>query len=210
MAYNCPHCQEAIPDAVSKGEMLKKIAKHNTAADALEKQIDALQKEVRTSERKHKAALQTLREELTSGREREVALARMGFDDEGTAVAELLHSRLPEENRPPLTDWLQGMKDDPSTAHNLLKPYFGESNGNSSTPAAEETTPSTPSTPPATLPGSNGTPPPSSPPQWTPEAIRGLSNEEFLSNVGQLSNVLGTDLAALFGLQVQGMNHVRE
>jgi hypothetical protein len=198
MAYNCPHCQEAIPDAVSKGEMLKKIAKHNTAADALEKQIDALQKEVRTSERKHKAALQDLREELTNGREREVALARMGFDEEGTAVAELLHSRLPEENRPPLTDWLQGMKEDPSTAHNLLKPYFGD-NSNSTTPG-KEAAPSTPSKPPAVLPPSNGTPPPSSPPQWTPEAIRNLSAEEFAANIGNLSATAGIDLAGWLGM----------
>ena len=57
MAYNCPHCQTAIPDAVSKGELTGKINKHNAASDALEKQIEALQRQSSSSTRAHKAAL---------------------------------------------------------------------------------------------------------------------------------------------------------
>ena len=92
MAYNCPHCQTAIPDAVSKGELQKKIDRHNTASDALEKQIEALTKQSRGADRSHKAALQALREERATSRRRPagaggLAAGSADRSNDGTPVA---------------------------------------------------------------------------------------------------------------------------
>ena len=203
MAYNCPHCQKGIEDAVSKSEMLSKLKKRDGAIEAIEKQHEDTQKELRGAQRAHKAALQDLREELTNGHASALSMARMGFDEEGTAVAELLHGRLPEEGRPALTDWLQGQKDDPSTAHALLKTYFGDT-ATAQTEAAE--TKLAKKTPTATLPAPTGKAPTGTPPQWTPEGVRNWSPEEFAANAGALSQALGFDIMKAFGLSTPENN----
>ena len=190
MAYNCPHCQTAIPDAVSKGELQKKIDRHNTASEALERQIETLTKQGRSAERNHKAALQALREELTNGHASALAMARLGLDDDAAAVAELLHGRLPAENRPALVDWLQGQQSDPETAHPLLRTYFGS-------PAAPvEAAPA-----PAGLPAPTGRRVEGVAPSWTPAQVAGMSDAEFMANAAALSGSVGFDILGAFGLK---------
>ena len=199
MAYNCPHCKEAIADAVSKGEIQRKIEKHNTLTSALEKQITDLESSARKNDRTHKAALQELRESLSNGHASALAMARLGLDDDAAAVAELLHGRLPAEDRPELTAWLQAQKEAPDTAHPLLRAYFGDA---APVEAASTETPSTPSTP--SLPSPAGVSPLGTPPAWTPEQIRGMSSAEFAANAGALSDLVGFDVASSFGLVKAG------
>jgi hypothetical protein len=200
MAYNCPHCKEAIPDAISKGELTSKIEKHNTLTGALEKRIEEMEKAARSADRTHNAALQALREELTNSHTAALQMARLGLDEDAAAVAELLHGRLPAEGRPALTDWLQAQRDDPATAHPLLRSYFGDKPAATATPAAEPPKTAPPAG--AALPAPTGRQVNGTPPQYTPEMINNMSDAEFMANIGTLSNVAGFDVAAALGLSV--------
>lgn len=197
MAYNCPHCQTAIPDAVSKGELQKKIDRHNTASDALEKQIEALTKQSRGAERSHKAALQALREELTSGHASALAMARIGLDDDAAAVAELLHGRLPADDRPALVDWLQGQREDPTTAHPLLRTYFDAP----AAPVEGAPAATVEAAPAAGLPSPTGRRVEGVAPTWTAAQVAGMSDQEFLTNAAALSSAVGYDILGSFGLK---------
>lgn len=80
------------------------------------------------------AAMDTMRTELEAARARlaalsvdagiETALAERGFDADGRAIARMLHGRLPEEGRPGLAEWVDGMKADPASRPRPLLAYF--------------------------------------------------------------------------------------
>lgn len=54
----------------------------------------------------------------------DTALAERGFDDDGRAMVRFLHGRLPEEGRPGLAEWVDGMKADPASRPRPLLAYF--------------------------------------------------------------------------------------
>ena len=202
MAYNCPHCKESITDAISKGELTNKVAKHNTLTSALEKQISEMESTARKADRSHKAALQQLREEMSTGHTSALAMARLGLDEDAAAVAELLHNRLPAEDRPGLVDWLESQKSEPDTSHPLLKSYFSKERGPAET--ATESTQEVSSngqqaSRTSTLPAPSGRPPAGSV-QWTPEQINNMTDSEFLANIGALSQAAGFDVAGTLGI----------
>lgn len=51
-------------------------------------------------------------------------LASMGLDGEARDLMRWAYGRLPEENRPALTEWADGIKADPTTAPKALSVYF--------------------------------------------------------------------------------------
>lgn len=55
----------------------------------------------------------------------EKAVYAIGITDpQAIKVAQLFYSDLPAENRPPLADWLRGLRDKPGEAPKALQPYF--------------------------------------------------------------------------------------
>lgn len=50
-------------------------------------------------------------------------------DPELVEAAEWAHSRLPEKDRPPIGEWLSGLREDPSKAPLVLRPHLGEGTG---------------------------------------------------------------------------------
>jgi hypothetical protein len=107
MAYDCPHCQKAIPDAIPKERFDEIYNERKT----LKTQLDEVQKNGKSADALA-LALQA--------REKELADTRLGYsldltmrdakiEDEATRtsirdVMEWQYSRLPEADRPPLQD----------------------------------------------------------------------------------------------------------
>jgi hypothetical protein len=78
--------------------------------------------------------------------EAQLGLARAGImDEDGAEVAMLLHSKLPEDKRPPIGDWVKSLRDAPDTIPKPLAGYL-------SPPAA----PAQPAAPAARPPSSAG------------------------------------------------------
>lgn len=98
-----------------------------------------------------------------------LAMADAGLTDPlGREVAQLVYRKQPEEGRPPLVDWLKGLRAEGADVPAPLRPYLTPS-----TPAAATVTTSTPpatqATPAPT--GTNGKPPPAAG-NVTAQAIR--------------------------------------
>jgi hypothetical protein len=70
------------------------------------------------------AELPALRAEL-GRRDALLGLARGGIlDDEGAEVALWIHSRIPEAERKPISEWVAGFRDKPESVPKPLAPYF--------------------------------------------------------------------------------------
>lgn len=93
----------------------------------------------------------------------EKAAIRVGLDDEGLRTARLLHRELPD-NRPPLPEWLDGMKSGQVPPPRAMSPWFAPP---APPPGAPPAAPPAPGVPPA-APPAPGAPPASAPPPAAP------------------------------------------
>ncbi len=127
MAYDCPHCQKAIPDAIPKERFDEIYNERKT----LKTQLDEVQKNGKSADALA-LALQA--------REKELADTRLGYsldltmrdahiEDEATRtsirdVMEWQYSRMPEADRPPLADvaktWLTNPGEAPLPVRSLI------------------------------------------------------------------------------------------
>jgi len=139
---------------------LQSHAESATAAEAMRAELDATRAKL--------AALA-----VDAGLD--TALAERGFDGDGRAMVRFLHGRLPEESRPAIAEWVDGMKEDPSTRPRPLLAYFDAPAPPA--PPSEVGTPVSPASPPLPRSGvhSSGEAPAA---DVTADAIR-LARERF-------------------------------
>lgn len=95
-------------------ERLAAAEERASTADTLAKQLE---------EANAKAA----RVEQQFGTYKSVSGALGTHDSDAIDAAVWQYNRLPEEGRPELGDWLGGMREDPSKAPAILRPFFGTS-----------------------------------------------------------------------------------
>lgn len=117
-----------VPSARLREETSAKRAAMARAAE-LEAELAVLGKRASTADTLAKQ-LEEERAKYTSAAsswEAERAVYQLGITDpEAIEVARHLHGRLPEQNRPPLADWLKAAKEDPGKAPKALVPYLAQ------------------------------------------------------------------------------------
>lgn len=165
---------EATPDTVPYARFQEVVAERDKLLGeqrTLARQMKELEERAATSTtlakqlEEEKAARQRDAAKFTA----ELALSEHGIaDPDGREVAMLLHSRLPEKDRPPIADWLKTFKEKPDAAPRPLRPYLSDP---AAPPAAGGG--KAPPTKPAAGGKQPDAPPPASSP-ITPEAIREL------------------------------------
>lgn len=102
--------REAIKRAEAAEARLAELQPKLAERDALEKQIEQLKVDYSAKE----ARWQTKFDAVS-----------IGFDSEALEIAELLHSKMPAENRPALLDTLKAWKAEPSKAPRAMQMYIG-------------------------------------------------------------------------------------
>lgn len=180
MPYNCPHCSVEIEDVVPKSRLDGKTAEHQRQVEALNKRIEAAQKEGEAYGKRvvdlegevqktsgTAARIVELERQIES-RERLDALRGAGVTDEAVAASIQdvygweMGKRTAEDARPTFSDWLAN--EEGARAHPLLRPHFtAPAAGNvAAPPGAPAGAPPAPAAP-AGLPSGNagaGDPPP--------------------------------------------------
>lgn len=102
--------REAMARVTELESLLSESEKKAATADTLAKQLE-----------EHKLANKATKAEW----ETERAVWQVGLTDpEGIDIARHLHSRLPEDKRPPMAEWLKSLKDDPTKAPKALAAYL--------------------------------------------------------------------------------------
>lgn len=127
--------------AAGRREALSRVAE-------LEDQVKALQSKAGTAEtlaaslRDMEAKYQTVQAEWQTER----ALYAAGLTDpDGIEVARMFYAKIDPDKRPPLPDWIRGIKADPSTAPRALAAYLGQAEPVAApAPAAEPSRPAPP------------------------------------------------------------------
>lgn len=102
--------EKLLSDLRSQSRTVKELEERAATAGTLAKQLE-----------EEKAARQRDAAKFNA----ELALTENGIaDSEGREVALMLHQRLPEKDRPPIADWLKGIKEKPEGAPRPLQPYL--------------------------------------------------------------------------------------
>lgn len=71
-----------------------------------------------------RSELEGLRKERATWAEERALLSAGLADEEGQVVARTLYQRLPEQGRPPISEWLGGLKKEPGKAPRSLQPFL--------------------------------------------------------------------------------------
>jgi len=159
------------PDTVPYGRFQEVVSARNTATtriEALEAELQGLSEKAATVDtlgtqlNETKAALEKANGRF--GRFKTIAGALGTADEEAVEAAEWAYSRLPEEGRPELPDWLNGIKEKPETAPKVLQSWMQGSG------ETQQTT--TPTPKPAPRPPPRGPTPPTAPQTVTAAQIR--------------------------------------
>lgn len=165
--------QEAmVPSARLREESAAKRAALQRASE-LEAQVAELSRKAATVDTlaAQVAELQAQHTGAVSAWESERAVYRVGITDpEAVEIAKMLHGKLPEENRPPLADWLSAAKSDPSKAPKALQPYLAAQPAASSSPPSPPAASAPPGRQAATPPASGGT-------QMSADQVRALREQ---------------------------------
>ncbi len=153
MAYDCPHCQKAIPDAIPKERFeevynerkafksqLEDFQKNGKSADALATALQAKEKEFA---------------DLKRGYSLDLTMRDAKIEDEATRtsirdVMEWQHSRMPEAERPPLEEMAKTWLTEPDKAPLPVRSLI---------PKVAAVPPTPPATPPGDPAKANGAPP---------------------------------------------------
>jgi hypothetical protein len=204
MGASCPHCSKEISGFVPE----TRFKEVNDAKNAAEAQAATAQQQIDAATQAQQAALQQAQQN-----EATLAATQAQFQNY-TAVTELgyspalvdgfvwEHSRLPEENRPALNEWIAGLNADPSKAPPLLAPHLTPQQQQQQAappvpppmppapvppgtpapvPPVAPPAPVPPLAPPPPAPAGNlGTmPTPQAPSPSDPQAIMGMSTEQY-------------------------------
>lgn len=125
-------------ETVAKRKAQERVAELEQAIARLEQRAataDTLAKQLEEAQSRFTAA--------TTAWDSERAVYQLGITDpEAIEVARHLHGRLPEQDRPPLADWLRAAKDDPTKAPRALSPYLTSAPAPATTPSTPQAAPS--------------------------------------------------------------------
>ena len=187
MGATCPHCSKEVEDWIPKTRF-DEVNTAKTAAEQAAQTAEAAKTAAEQAAQQHSAALTATQAQYQNY----AAVTSSGFDQALVDGFVWEHSRLPEDSRPPLNEWIAQLRADPTQAPPLLAPHLAG-------PPAPATGP--PATPPAGPPPP--TAPPAAPPAVPPAAPPPAAPPTNLGTVPTPQAPSPTDAAAIFSMSTE-------